>query len=85
MPLDQILPLTTLLLFALGANIPLGYLREQSDKFSVRWFVLVHLSIPFIVALRSMLGFSWRWIPLTFACAVAGQLLGGEINRRTRE
>ncbi|MEA3544602.1 MAG: hypothetical protein U9R69_05200 [Thermodesulfobacteriota bacterium] len=85
MPTDQILSLAILLLFAFGSNLPLGYLRETSCKFSFRWFVLIHLSIPFIVVLRSMLGFSWYLIPFTLACAVAGQLLGGQLRRRTLE
>ena len=80
---DQILPLAALLLFALGVNIPLGYLRETRRKFSLAWFVLVHLSIPFIIALRGALDFGWPFIPFTLACAVLGQLTGGTIRRRT--
>jgi len=77
--------LAILLLFSFGSNLPLGYLRETNRKFSLSWFVLIHVSIPFIIALRAMLGFSWQWIPFTLACAVAGQLLGGQIRRRTLE
>ncbi len=80
---DQILPLVTLIAVAFGGNVPLGFFRESSKKFSLRWFVLVHFSIPFIIVLRNIFGFSWRWIPVTLGCAVAGQLLGGFINRRT--
>ncbi len=80
---EQLMPAVALLIFALGINLPLGYLRETSRKFSLHWFVLIHLSIPFIIALRSMLGFSWPMIPFTLACAIAGQLIGGRIRRRT--
>ena len=83
MQLDTILPLAALLLFSFGVNVPLGYLRETSRKFSLHWFVLIHLSIPFIIALRSMFGFDWHVIPLTLFCAVAGQLAGSRIRRRT--
>ncbi len=79
---DRILQLTSLLAFALGSNLPLGYLRETSRKYSVRWFVLIHLSIPFIVALRLMFDFGWNIIPLTLACAVTGQVIGARIRRR---
>ena len=79
---DFLLPLTGLLVFSFGVNLPLGYLREASRKFSLRWFVLVHLSIPFIIVLRLMLGFSWPVIPFTLASAVGGQLVGGRIRRR---
>ena len=77
------MPLAILLFFSFGSNLPLGYLREASRKFSLRWFILIHISIPFIIALRTMLGFSWYWIPFTLACAVVGQLLGGQIRRKT--
>ena len=83
MHLNNILPLAALLIFSFGANLPLGYLRETSRRFSLHWFVLVHLSIPFIVALRSMFGFGWQVIPLTFCCAIAGQVIGSRLRRRT--
>lgn len=79
---DRALQLTGLLAFALGSNLPLGYLRETSRKFSARWFILIHLSIPFIIVLRLMLGFGWSVIPFTLACAVAGQILGARYRRR---
>ena len=80
---DDPLPLLALLIFSLGSNLPLGYLRETSRKFSLRWFVLVHLSIPFIVTLRVMFNFGWEIIPLTLFCAIAGQIAGSRIRRRT--
>lgn len=70
--------------FALLSNIPLGYLREGARRFSLRWFVLIHLSIPFIIALRVVNGVSWRVIPLTLGLALAGQWLGGRARRRRR-
>jgi hypothetical protein len=82
--LHQTIGLTALLGFALAANLPLGYLREGADKYSFRWFLYIHLSIPFIVLLRFNYGFSWRFIPLTLACAVVGQMLGGRLRRRAR-
>lgn len=74
--------LASLLVFAFSSNIPLGYLRESSRKYSLRWLVLIHLSIPFIILLRITLGFSWQVIPFTLACAIAGQLTGGQLKRR---
>ncbi|MFK5927153.1 MAG: hypothetical protein QM483_11025 [Desulfuromusa sp.] len=82
---DQIFPLAILLLFSFGTNLPLGYFRETSRKFSPRWFILVHASIPFIIVLRITFGFSWYWIPFTLGCAVAGQLLGGRTRRKALE
>jgi hypothetical protein len=78
------LSLAGLLLFAFLINLPLGFMRETSPKYSLRWFVYIHLSIPFIIALRLWEGFGWRIIPLTIACAVFGQILGGRIRRRSK-
>jgi len=77
----QTLHLIILLLFALLSNIPLGYLREASRKYSLRWFVYIHLTIPLIILLRLHYGFGWSLIPLTLLCAVGGQITGGWIRR----
>ena len=73
-----------LLSFVLVINLPLGYLREGCVRFSWRWFVYVHLSIPLIIVLRLWLGYGWKLIPLTVGCAVAGQVIGGRLYRRRR-
>ena len=79
---DRMLQLAFLLIFAFAVNVPLGYIRETSQKFSLRWLVLIHISIPFIIALRTIQGFSWHLIPLTIGCAIAGQLIGGQLRRK---
>ena len=75
--------LLSLLLFALFSNIPLGYLRMGSPKYSLRWFVYIHLSVPFIVGLRVANNISWHMIPFSIALAVAGQMIGSRIYRRS--
>lgn len=76
--------LISILCVAFFSNIPLGYLRMGSPRFSVRWFVFIHLSIPFIVGLRLANGISWRAVPFTIALAVAGQMIGSRIYRRRK-
>ena len=70
-----------ILCFALFSNIPLGYLRTGVPRLSVRWFVYIHLSIPFIIVLRVVNDVSWRAIPFTLAFAVIGQFLGSRAKR----
>jgi len=77
----QTLHLAILLLFAVLANVLLGFLRESSRKYSLRWFVYIHLSIPAIILLRLHYGFGWSLVPLTLLCAVGGQITGGWIRR----
>jgi len=76
--------LISILCFAFFSNIPLGYLRMGSPRFSARWFVFIHLSIPFIVGLRLANDISWRAVPFTIALAVAGQMIGSRIYRRRK-
>ncbi|MDY0269020.1 hypothetical protein [Trichloromonas sp.] len=81
---DQAMHLTNLLSFAFFANLPLGYLRESTRKYSLRWFVYIHISIPFILAMRISYEFGWEAVPFTLVSAVAGQMLGGRIKRGRR-
>lgn len=71
-----------LILFVIIINIPCGYLRQGYEKFTFGWYFYVHISIPFIIYLRVKAGFSWKLIPLTLGGAVAGQIIGGMIQRR---
>lgn len=82
----QSTPLGIALLLAIAflVNLPLGWLRQGAPRYSWRWFLYIHLSIPLIVALRLALDFGWRIVPLTLLCAVAGQFLGGRLQRRCR-
>ena len=77
-----IVALAGLILFGFFINVPLGYLRQNYDKFSFGWYFYVHISIPLIIYLRIKSGFSWHFIPLTLGAAFCGQILGGIIKRR---
>ena len=72
------------LLIFLGflVNIPLGYVRQNYEKFSFGWYFYIHISIPIIVFLRVKSGFSWHYIPLTIGGAICGQIVGGRLKRR---
>lgn len=74
--------LLILIIVAFAINVPLGYLRQNYEKFTFPWYFYIHISIPAIIYLRIKFGFSWNVIPLTLAGAVVGQLVGGMIHRR---
>jgi hypothetical protein len=82
--MNNILALSGLILFAVIINLPLGYLRQNYEKFSFGWYFYIHISIPVIIFLRVKFGFSWKFIPLTLGGAVAGQLLGGIIHKKRK-
>ena len=83
MDINLSIAVISLLLFALLSNIPLGYLRMGSPKYSLRWFVYIHLSVPFIIGLRIANNISWQMIPFSMALAVAGQMIGSRLYRRS--
>lgn len=65
-------------LFAFSANLPMGYWRSISRKFSTSWFLAVHLSVPVIILIRLKLGLGYSFIPLFILAAFAGQIMGGK-------
>ncbi|MEE9613908.1 MAG: hypothetical protein V3W31_03010 [Thermodesulfobacteriota bacterium] len=65
---------------ALLLNMPFGYMRASAKKFSVMWFLYIHIPIPFIFALRSISGFTYKAIPVIAVGAVLGQFIGGRMN-----
>ncbi|MBI5576573.1 MAG: hypothetical protein HY896_09465 [Deltaproteobacteria bacterium] len=71
-------------LAALVINLPLGYLREGTRKFSLMWFVYIHLSVPLIAFLRISNHVSAWAIPLIIICTLIGQYAGGRMRHRRK-
>lgn len=64
-------------------NLPFGYWRANVKKFSVQWFLSIHLPVPFVVLARivSEIGFHWTTYPILVGAFFMGQLTGGKIYR----
>lgn len=76
-----------LLSISVALNLPLGYIRQDYERFTVPWWILIHAAIPAIIPLRRILlgKNSPRYvIPVNIAAAIVGQLGGGELKRRTQ-
>jgi hypothetical protein len=70
------------ILIVVVLNVPFGSYRLLTRKFSLGWFLAIHLPIPFIIVLRSLAFRLPLWvIPISLISAVAGQLLGGMAPR----
>lgn len=69
-------------LFALAVmiNLPFGYFRKKAKRFSFRWFLYIHLPIPFIILARILAHIDFKYIPIFIAAAFIGQLWGGEMD-----
>jgi hypothetical protein len=81
--------LLTLLIVAVGVvllNLPFGFWREGVRKFSLAWFLAVHLPIPLVVTLRLVSGLGWHLstFPFVLGAYFTGQFLGGRLRRRLR-
>ncbi|EEG79069.1 hypothetical protein [Dethiobacter alkaliphilus] len=64
-------------MLAFGLNVPLGMWRVTTRKFTVQWFVAIHLAVPLIYLIRSSSGIPAWMAPVLIAAAVLGQLAGG--------
>ena len=62
-------------------NIPFGYWRANVRKFSLPWFLSVHVPVPFVIALRlfSGLGFQLVTFPIIITAYFGGQYVGSKI------
>ena len=64
---------------ALVLNLPFGYLRGGTKKFSLMWFLYIHLPIPAIFLLRTQAGVGFKAVPIIIIGAIAGQIIGSRI------
>jgi hypothetical protein len=67
-------------LFAFLVHIPFGYLRSRSKKYSLKWFMYIHIPIPFIILIRIITNTDYKFIPLFILAAVTGQFIGGKLE-----
>lgn len=83
--MQSIISIVGLVVLAFVISIPCGYARQNFPKYSIMWWVLIHLPIPIIVLLRIKAGLNWHYIPLTLGSSVAGQIIGGAASRRRKQ
>ncbi len=59
-------------------NIPFGYLRSKHKKFSLMWWLYIHIPVPIVILLRilSDIGFAFYTYPILVGAFFAGQLIG---------
>lgn len=64
---------------ALTVNILFGRIRARYKKMSIRWWLMIHASIPLIIPLRIMLDTPTVYIPLFIVLAFIGQMIGARL------
>jgi hypothetical protein len=73
-----IIILTVILLL----NLPFGFWRAGVKKFSLQWYLAVHVPVLLAIALRiwEHLAFRLATLPLFVAAFFMGQVLGGKLR-----
>ena len=61
-------------------NLPFGFLRSKTRKFSLNWFLCIHLPIPIIFLSRLFSHLDFRYVPIFVAAALIGQIWGGKLE-----
>jgi hypothetical protein len=72
--------IAAIFLLTLAINLFFGWLRIKTKKFSLKWFLCIHLPIPFVFLARVSSHVSAWFIPLFVVAALAGQIMGGKIE-----
>jgi len=62
-------------------NLPFGYIRGNSRRFSRKWMMAIHIPVPFVFLIRIFSGLNWTFIPLLVLSDIAGQIAGGKLRK----
>lgn len=69
-----------IMLFTFILNLPFGYFRSRSKKYSLKWFIYVHLPVPLVIIARLISNADYKFIPLFIISAIFGQFFGGKLE-----
>ena len=63
-------------------NLPFGYWRARTKRFSVPWFLAIHLPVSLVVSIRLLTGLGWQFVTFPFLVGsfFSGQWVGGELH-----
>ena len=69
-----------LLVFLL--NLPFGYWRASTKKFSWQWMLAILLPVPLVIALGVFSGMGWKLtsFPVLVGAFSLGQFVGGKVR-----
>lgn len=81
----MIVKILVVAIIALGLNIFLGKYRTHFRKMTIKWWLIIHASIPVIIPLRIYLNTPKITIPLFIGLAVIGQVVGSRFLSKTNK
>jgi hypothetical protein len=62
-------------------TLPFGFYRAYTRKFSVRWFLAIHVPVILVFLARFEAHLSYAFIPFTCLAFTAAQMLGARAGR----
>jgi hypothetical protein len=70
--------LWTVAVIVFALNVPFGFWRARTRRFSRQWFLAVHLPIPAVIGFRIFAGLGWHFItfPVLIGAFFFGQVTG---------
>ena len=77
---DNFYAILVLFVITLLLNLPFGYARAKTKKYSFRWFLYIHAPIPIIFIVRTFSHIQLEYIPIFVVAAVVGQIAGGKLE-----
>jgi len=85
--MTQLWHMTAAIFLTWLVNLPFGYWRASLKKLSFKWFLAIHLPIPFVVLFRFAfhLGFQLYTYPFLVAAFFFGQFVGARYYIRHSE
>ncbi len=70
----------TIFIITFVMNLIFGYFRAKEKKYSLKWFLFIHLPIPVVIFARLYANLDYRVIPVFLIAALAGQVIGGKVE-----
>jgi len=73
-------------MIVLVLNVPFGYWRANVKRYSLQWFLAIHVPVIFVIGLRLTfhLGFAWYTYVVLVTAFFLGQQFGSMIIKRLR-
>lgn len=63
---------------AFVVTFPFGAWRATTRRLSLRWFLAIHVPVPFIFLMRHEAGYSYTFIPWMVIACLSAQVLGAK-------
>lgn len=77
---SKLTAVAVIFMFTLLINLPFGYMRGRSRKYSIKWILYIHLPVPFVFLARVMAQIELKYVPFFLVAAVMGQFIGGKVK-----